>query len=839
MASEDFPNNRETNEDELATSVPEPSEAQPGTVIGPYHLLQLIGEGGMGQVWLAEQREPVRRGVALKLIKAGMDTREVVARFQSERQALALMDHPAIAKVFDAGSTPQGRPYFVMEFVPGLPITTYADKHKLTTRQRLELFMLVCDGVQHAHQKTIIHRDLKPSNILVSEMDGKPVPRIIDFGVAKATSQRLTANSVYTQLGALIGTLGYMSPEQADSGGENIDTRSDVYSLGVVLYELLVGALPLDFHKVAYNEFLRVLREEEPQRPSTRLRTMGGESVTSAKNRGADPATLTRQLRGDPDAITLKALEKDRKRRYGSPSELAADIARCLRNEPVVAHPPSVAYRTGKYIRRHWLGVSMASAVLLLLVGFAIAQTIALRRITQERDRADRITEFMTSMFKVSDPSEARGNSVTAREILDKASNDIQAGMSKDPELQAKMMYTMAVTYRSLGLNSQAEPLLEHALEIQRRILGPRSPDTLRTMSNLAMVIVAQGRLAEGEKLARENLDLQRSVLGTDNRDTVATMRCLAASLQIQGRFVESEKLSRDSIEIQRRVFGPNDQGTLYAMTALSSILEAELRYPEAEKLLKEDLDIQRRVLGPDHPDTLRSMFSLSNALSSQGKYSEAEKLERETLEIQRRVLGPDHPTTLSEMDFLATTLEEEGRLPEAEKVAREELADHRRVSGLDSTDTSFSMTTLASILAKEEKFGEAEKIERASLDIDRRILGPDIPDTLESQESLAIDLCYERRYTEAESLFRDAIQRAGKANLAPATSEAWYNFAVGTAVAGRRKEALEYLGRAIDIMPIEADAAASDPDLKSLHGDPRFEALIAKARQPAPATTH
>jgi serine/threonine protein kinase len=305
----------------------------------------------------------------LKLIKAGMDTREVVARFESERQALALMDHPAIAKVFEAGSTPEGRPYFVMEYVAGTPITTYCDRHKLTTRQRMELFIQVCEGVQHAHQKAIIHRDLKPSNILVSEVDGKPMPRIIDFGLAKATSQRLTDGSMYTRVGAVLGTLEYMSPEQADSGGEDIDTRTDVYSLGVVLYQLLAGALPLDLKKLAYEEMLRRLREQDVPRPSSRILTQGGDSAITAQNRGTDPPSLTRQLRGDPDAVVLKALEKDRKRRYGSPSELAADMGRYLRNEPVSAHPPSAGIARGKYIRRHRLGVAMAAAAVLLLAG--------------------------------------------------------------------------------------------------------------------------------------------------------------------------------------------------------------------------------------------------------------------------------------------------------------------------------------------------------------------------------------------------------------------------------------------------------------------------------------
>jgi serine/threonine protein kinase len=363
--------------------------APPKRKIDSYYLLELIGEGGMGEVWLAEQKEPVRRRVAIKLIKAGMDTREVVARFESERQALALMDHAAIAKVFEAGFTPEGRPYFVMEYVPGIPITAYCDKHKLTVRQRIELFIHVCEGVQHAHQKAIIHRDLKPSNILVSEVDGKPMPRIIDFGLAKATSQRLTDASIYTRVGAVLGTLDYMSPEQADSGGEDIDTRADVYSLGVVLYQLLVGALPLDLKKLAHDEMLRRLREQDVPRPSSRILIKSGDSAVTARNRGTDPPSLIRLLRGDPDAVVLRALEKDRKRRYGSPSELAADLGRYLCNEPVSAHAPSAAYRGRKYIRRHRLAVAIATAAVLLLATSVITEGVLLRSRTREKNRAD------------------------------------------------------------------------------------------------------------------------------------------------------------------------------------------------------------------------------------------------------------------------------------------------------------------------------------------------------------------------------------------------------------------------------------------------------------------
>lgn len=457
------------------------------------------------------------------------------------------MDHPAIAKVFDAGSTPEGRPYFVMEYVAGMPITAYCDKDKLTMRQRMELFVLVCEGVQHAHQKAIIHRDLKLSNILVSEIDGRAMPRIIDFGVAKATSQQLNAGTMYTRVGAVIGTLGYMSPEQADATGEDIDTRTDVYSLGVVLYELLVGALPLDFKELAYDEILRHLREDDVPRPSTKLRTQGESSALAAKNRSIEVPALERQLRGDPDAITLKALEKDRQRRYNAPSELPADIGRYLRNEPVLAHVPSVVYRARKYVRRHRLGVAVAGAAMLLLVGFAVTQAVELRRITRERDRADRIAQFMIGMFKVSDPSEARGNTVTAREILDKASNEIDTGLKDDPELQAKMMYTMASTYEGLGLFSRAQSLLERALAIQQRVLGQRNPETLRSMSLLARSLGDEGHYPEEEKVARETSDMQRKILGPNHPDTLQSIDTLASALDNEGRYPRNREAgSRD-----------------------------------------------------------------------------------------------------------------------------------------------------------------------------------------------------------------------------------------------------------------------------------------------------
>ncbi len=666
--------------------------------IGPYRLLQQLGEGGMGEVWLAEQSYPVRRRVALKLIKAGMDTREVVTRFESERQALALMDHPAVAKVFDGGSTSLGRPYFVMEYVPGVPITEWCDQHKLSVAERLELFIHVCEGVQHAHQKAIIHRDLKPSNILVTEVDGKAAPKIIDFGVAKAVSQGLTEETLFTRVGVILGTPEYMSPEQADSAGEDIDTRTDVYSLGVILYQLLVGTAPLDLRRLTFEEMLRKLREDDPPRPSTKLRTLGDQASVVVGNRRTAPKSLERQLRGDLDSIVLKALEKQRVRRYAAPSELAADIGRYLRHEAVMARPASAGYQARKYVRRHRLGVAFAAAVILLLASFAVTQAIQLRRTERERDRADRVTGFMTGMFKVSDPSEARGKSITAREILDKASNDINSGLVRDPELRAQLMEVMSTVYLNLGLYSPAESLIRQTVQIRRRVLGPDHRDTLRSNVDLGITLFDEARYAESGKLLKQTVESTRRVAGPDHPDTIRAEVNLGITLFEEGRYGEAEKLLRHTVESSKRVLGPENIDTLKCMNNLALTLREQHRYAEEEALSRQTLEIARRTLGPDHPLTLNFMLNLTVVLDDEGRYAEEEPIVLQSLEIERRVLGSDHPQTLKSMNNLANLLIHLGRNDDAAEQLMKLRDIERRTLGPNNPTTAISTYNLACI---------------------------------------------------------------------------------------------------------------------------------------------
>ena len=662
--------------DGSAPDVDDVTQAQPSAtraveMIGPYRLLRRVGEGGMGEVWLAEQTHPVRRQVALKIIKAGMDTTQVVARFEAERQALAVMDHPAIARVFDAGATPEGRPYFVMEYVRGEGIASYCNKHKLSIPSRIDLFLQVCDGVQHAHQKGIIHRDLKPSNILVTVQDDRPVPKIIDFGVAKAITQHLTDRTLYTEQGVLIGTPEYMSPEQAEMTELDIDTRTDVYALGVVFYELLTGALPFDgkaLREKGVEEIRRTIREVDPPRPSTRVTTLAASSETNERT----TRELARDLRGDLDWITMCALEKDRTRRYGSVSDLAADLRRHVEHLPVLASPPSTVYRARKFARRHRAGVLVAATLASLLVAFAVTMTVQARRITREWERANReaqaakeITEFLVGLFSVSDPSQAKGNTVTAREILDQGAQRIGA-LSSQPPLQARLQRTLGGVYTSLGLYALADPLLERALETERRVLGLDSRETMDTLFAVGELRYYEQRFREAEAAYREAAQRRRAVLGADARDTLEADMAVASACMQQNRFDEAERLFRPALERQQRVLGDDDSLTLNTLNEMSVLYFRQGRYAEGMPFIERAWRLHLKLFGENAPRTLISQGNLADTLAKLKRYDEAEQLFRTAITGQERVLGRQHPTTRRTVAKLVVMYEAWGKSEKA-----------------------------------------------------------------------------------------------------------------------------------------------------------------------------
>ncbi len=792
-----YPAHKATNPNRGGTGFTQSVPGAEGTVVGRYYLRQKIGEGGMGEVWLAEQKEPVHRQVALKLVKAGMNTREVIARFESERQALALMEHPAIAKVFDAGSAVLGVPYFVMEYVAGVPITAYCDDHRLNTNQRLELFMRVCEGVQHAHQKAIIHRDLKPSNILVMEVDGKPTPKIIDFGVAKALGQKLSADIMFTRLGALVGTPEYMSPEQANSSGGDIDTRTDVYALGIILYELLAGVRPIELQTMPLEEFLRRLREEEPERPSTKIRTQ--DQATSSEvafKRQTAPATLAKQMRGDLDSIVLKALEKDRSRRYGSPSDLAADIGRYLRNEAVLAVPPSTAYRARKFARRYRAALATAAAFVLVLIaaaGISIRQSIKANR---EAAVAQAVNDFLQNDL-LSQASAATQSASKAkpdpdlkvRTALDRAAVRIAGKFDRQPEVEAAIRETIGQTYIDLGLYPEARKHLERALDLYRRELGAENPKTLATMRSLANTAAHQGKYPEAEALHNQALQITRRVLGPNHPDTLSSLNDLATVYYLQGKYPQAVSLHSQTLAIRRHLLGPDHPDTLRSMNSLANDYKGQGKYAQAEALHSQTLEIERRVLGPEHPETLTSMTNLANTYRSQGKYAQAEALHSETLEIERRLLGPEHPDTLAVMINLANTYLAQGKYAKAEALEGQTLEIGRRVLGPEHPYTLNLLSNMATMYQRQGKYDKAETFAAQSLVGQRHTVGAENPDTMVAAAELALAYLSQGKFTESERLAREAVEFDRKKR-----PDDWQRFRaeslLGASLAGQKKYA-------------------------------------------------
>ena len=795
-----------------------PSE-RAGEMIGPYKLLERIGEGGMGAVWMAEQREPIRRTVALKLIKLGMDTRSVIARFEAERQALALMDHPNIARVFDAGSTDSGRPYFAMELVKGVPITQYCDEHRLSVRQRLELFAQVCAAVQHAHQKGLIHRDLKPSNVLVATHDGdRPAAKVIDFGIAKATQARLTEKTLFTEFRQLIGTPEYMSPEQA-VGDLDTDTRSDVYALGVLLYELLVGTTPFDGRELrskAYAEMQRIIREVEPPRPSTRLSSLATLPAVAAR-RGTEPARLGASVRGELDWIVMKCLEKDRARRYATANGLAADVQRYLADEPVSAAAPSRAYRLRKFARRNKTTVVVSLAMVLLLLGGVVGTTIGLigqsrqraraeaneaearrqkAQAEQARDEVQAVNDFLAQdVLRGAGPSQLPDKSIRdqiVKAMIDPAAATVAVRFKEKPFLEAAVRTALAGTYDSLGRGDLALPHAERARKICRELLGDAHPNTLRTTALVGHVLKSLGKLDAAEQHLREGFERQRRVLGDDHFDTLNSMNDLADVLFRRGKLDQSEPLAREALERSRRVLGNDHALTITTLSNMAYVLNTQGKHGEAEPLFREAMDASRRVFGPDHPQTLLQLNNMGYALQSQGKLDEAEALLDEGLRRSRAVLGGDHYVTMSLITNVGTLMRAQQKLDQSELLMREGLERCRRVLGDDHPQTLNAINNLGILLRTQEKLDEAEPLLREAMERCRRILGNEHPNTLTAIANMGNLLHLYGKFDQAETLLREALagyeRKLGSDHPSSAVTRA--SLGIALAALNRRPEA-------------------------------------------------
>jgi len=787
-----------------------PSEGRPPgwipDLVGSYRILRLVGEGGMGVVYEAEQAEP-RRTVALKLIKPGLASPETLHRFRQESQALGRLQHPGIAQVYEAGTadSPAGpQPYFAMEFIRGESLRSYPERHRLSVPGRLELMARICDAVDHAHRRGLIHRDLKPSNILVDETGQ---PKILDFGVARLTDSDVQRTQ-HTDLGQLVGTLAYMSPEQVLADPLELDTRSDVYALGVILYELLAGRLPYVVSPRVH-EAVKTIQQEDPKRLSS----------------------ISRIFRGDLETIAAKALEKDKSRRYGSAAALAADIRRYLHHEPVAARPASASYQLRKFARRHRALVSGVAAVFIVLAAGIVAttrETIRARRAEQSAVAAEQTAQAVNDFLQNDLLAQASASTqagpgvkpdpdLKVRTALDRAAAQIEGKFAGQPLVEASIRRTIGRTYRDLGLYAEARRQFDRALELRRRVLGDdnletldvvddlsrlhvlqgeyglaeplitriiegrrrlageEAPTTLSAISQLALVYDLAGKAALAEPLLVKSLDVRRRISGEEHPETLDLMNNLANVYNHQAKFAEAEALFTKALEISRRVRGEEHPDTGALMNDLSGVYRHQARYSEAVSIQVSAVDITRRALGDEHPFTLTAMANLGAIYGESGKFAEAATVLAKVLEIQLRVMGETHPETLITMNNLSGVLRLQGNYPQAEAILTKAADIRQRVSGNENAETLRAMSNLAFIYFLEGRYRQAETLLQKTLEISTRISGADHPDSIRDRERLASVYQSERRYALAEELFTKAfdVRRRVMGELHPTTLRA------------------------------------------------------------------
>jgi eukaryotic-like serine/threonine-protein kinase len=751
--------------------LPDPPE------IGPYKVIDVLGEGGMGVVYLAEQAAPVRRRVALKLLKPGMDSRQVVARFESERQALAVMDHPNIARVLDSGVTDDGRPYFVMELVHGTPITDYADTHRLSTTDRIHLFIDVCHAVLHAHHKGVIHRDLKPSNVLVTVQESGPQVKVIDFGIAKAVGIGLTDKTLVTRAGQMLGTPEYMSPEQAEMSGLDVDTRTDIYSLGVMLYELIVGVLPFDLGSKPDYAISHTIREQEIPRPSTRLTSLGNTLPTVARYRSTTPESLRKELRGDLDWIILKAMDKDRTRRYDTPKGLANDLRRHLAHEPIEARPPSTRDRMVKFVRRNRTPVTAAAvAIAAILVGAAAAvlgfveAREAQYRAEQEAATAQQVTDFLVELFRVSDPGEALGNRITAREVLDRGVGTIRGDLGDQPVVRARLMRTMGVVYGNLGLIAEAASLLEDAVAVLDATPRADDEEVALTLDRLGGVYRQLGRFDAAENVLRRALHLEERAGRVESRRLASILGNLGAVALSTGRYEDAEPLLLEALDLQERFVGRAHADVGRTLSNLGVMYLHQRRTDEAEPHLARAAAILERDLGPSHPSLAGVLLNLGTVHQLHRRYDEAETAYLRAHQIFETTLDPDHPWMARVINNLGEVDWARGRYEEAEEYLSRALAIKEATGGRDHPDIATTVKMLGNVYRDVGRYAEAEPMYQRALRIREAAVGTVDALMAETLTEYARLLRLLDRVEEAEAMERRAAetQAAVAARSAP-----------------------------------------------------------------------
>jgi serine/threonine protein kinase/tetratricopeptide (TPR) repeat protein len=748
-------------------------EETPGSVIGRYELLEKIGEGGFGVVYVAEQREPVKRRVALKIIKLGMDTRQIVARFEAERQALAMMEHPNIAKVFDGGATDSGRPYFVMELVRGIKITEYCDQSNLSTRERLDLFIQVCQAIQHAHQKGIIHRDIKPSNVLVTVNDGVPVPKAIDFGIAKATQGELTEKTVYTQFQQLIGTPAYMSPEQAEMTSLDIDTRSDIYALGVLLYELLTGKTPLD-HKdlveAGLDGMRRMIQEQEPLRPSTRFSSLQlEERTTTAKRRGMDPPKLLHQLRGDLDWIVMKCLEKDRTRRYETANGLALDVQRYLKHEPVVAARPSQLYSIQKFVQRHRIALATTTAFACLLVAGVIVSTWQAVRASraEKAARADAVSRqaaylFMASILDSVGPSRAKGRDTTMlREILDDTATRLGRDLKNQPEAEADLRIVLGKTYADLGLSTNALEMTQRGLDLRRAHLGATNAATADALNNLGAIRYDLGDYAGAEDAARQALAIRMQLFGPNNTNVALSLNNLGYALATQNKFAEAEETTQQALDIRKRLLPAGHPDISMTLVNLAGIQWERARFSQVEESFHEAAQSFEKAGNGVALGVVQA--NLGTVYARRGDLEAAETIHTNTLALRRKLFnGKDHSHLEISLTQLALVLISRGKLDDAENRLKEAVGIEERLNLGNHTEVADTLFGLGNVLARRGNWAAAEEEYQKSLTMRNEILkSEENADAIDTLDALALVAIGSNDLVKAEQLFTRSVQAA------------------------------------------------------------------------------